>query len=65
MSEEVRELFKCIISMAMDNGKEIRLEWKDYNSTSKALGGSIIDSATCDNGIVLNIFQPSNTEDEA
>lgn len=62
MSEEVRELFGAVVSMALDAGKEIRLEWKDYHSTNKSLGGSLTESMSADNGVVMNVYQPSENE---
>lgn len=63
MREEVRDLFREVIAMAMDSGKDIRLEWKDYSSSSKTFGGALTDGEQSDNGVVLSIYQPSETEE--
>ena len=63
MREEIRDLFREVIAMAMDSGKDVRLEWKDYNSTSKTLGGALTDGEQSDNGVVLSIYQPSDEEE--
>lgn len=63
MREEVRELFKEVIAIAMDSGKDVKLEWKDYNSLSKSLGGALIDSEYSDNGVVLSIYALSEAEE--
>lgn len=64
MSEEVRELFGAVVSIALDAGKDIRLEWKDYHSTSNALGGSLTESMSVDNGVVMTVYQPLENEGE-
>ena len=63
MREEVRELFKEVIAIAMDRGKDVRLEWKDFNSSCKSLRGALTDSKQSDNGVVLSIYQPSEVEE--
>lgn len=63
MREEIRELFQTIVESAMDSGFDIKLEWKDYNSSSNSLRGALTDSKYSDNGVVLSIYQSSEKEE--
>lgn len=64
MREEIRDLFREAIAMAMDSQKDVRLEWKDYSISSKTFGGTLTDGEQSDNGVVLSIYQPSEAEEE-
>lgn len=64
MNKKIKNIFIYLAQEAMDKNKEVRLEWKDYHSNSKALNGVIMDDKSRDNGLVLSIHNPEEGKEE-
>lgn len=63
MSEEtIKEIFLEIAFRAMETGKEIKLEKGKNTSWSETLSGVLARSNTNYDSLIMNVFQPAETE---
>jgi len=55
--ETIKEIFIAVAFRAMEEGKELRLERGKNTSTSKALGGGLMDNSIDYDSLVLTVTQ--------
>lgn len=64
MTKEVLDLMYKIAAEAMEQGKDLSLEQKEYFHDSKGIGSSIGGGHTEDTGVILRVWTESPEQEQ-